>query len=74
MIDNGGLYASDVVDKPIFKPKEVLSDENEEDLVEIGELKQEISLNLTSQFEEITVPDNSIYKKATFVHDFLKVC
>ena len=77
LIDNGGLYADDVVNKPVFNPKETNDDdddgENNDNSVEVGELKQQISLNLTSQTEEITVPSILNYKKATFVHDFIRV-
>ena len=75
MIDKGGLYADDFLDKPIFKPKETLNDDDDDEgLFEVGELKQEILLNMTSQTEEITVPNNMNYKKATFIHDFIRVC
>ncbi len=69
------MYADDVLDKPIFKPKETLDDGDDDDgSVEVGQLKQGISLNMTSQTEEIIVPNSLNYKKATFIHDFSRVC
>lgn len=73
LIDKGGLNADDVLDKPIFKPKETLDDGDDDDgSVEVGELKQNISLNMTSQTEEIIVPNSLNYKKAIFFHDFIR--
>lgn len=67
-----------MADKPIFQPKETLDDDNTNENIyksnpETGELKQEMTLNLTSQVEEINVPNQITYKHATFIHDFLNV-
>lgn len=67
------MYADDLVDKPIFNPKEQESnedDDNDDFNNESGEFIERISLNLTNDFEQIEVPEVSIYKKASFVHDF----
>ncbi len=69
------MYADDVLDKPIFKPKETLDDGDDDDgSVEVGQFKQHMSLNMTSQTEEIIVPNSLNYKKAIFFHDFIGVC
>jgi hypothetical protein len=71
LIDKGGLNADDLVDKPIFKPVEIVDDEIEDG--ESGEFKQVMSLNSTDQTERIEVPKIDDYKKAIFVHDFAMV-
>jgi len=46
-------------------------DDDDEPEPERGEFKQKINVNIESQTEEITVPEVSIYKQATIVHDFM---
>jgi hypothetical protein len=67
LIDRGGLYADELVDEPIFNPKE---QENDDSGYDNGEFIERINLNLTNDYEQIEVPEVSIYKKASFVHDF----
>lgn len=79
LIDHGGRVVDDLVNKPVFNPKESIADlgdddddENDDDVNENGEFHQDLTLNMARELEKISVPEVNQYKKATFIHDFLR--